>query len=53
MDYNYYRLPRYADGQEELYLQDSQVVLKPLLTIALGIAKLKEFTGRDAPTVIT
>ncbi|CAG2102547.1 unnamed protein product [Medioppia subpectinata] len=32
---------------------DAQQVLKPLIDIALRISKLKEYTGRDAPTVIT
>lgn len=35
------------------YEQDAQVVLKPFIKIALEISKLAEFTGRDAPTVIT
>ncbi|GFW67155.1 phosphoglucomutase-1 [Trichonephila clavipes] len=33
--------------------QPAQEVLKPLINIALEITKIKEFTGRDAPTVIT
>ncbi|GFR24333.1 phosphoglucomutase [Trichonephila clavata] len=33
--------------------QPAQEVLKPLINIALEITKMKEFTGRDAPTVIT
>jgi len=44
---------KYAEGQESLYQQDSQLVLKPLLTIALKVAKLQHYTGRDKPTVIT
>ncbi|XP_031476228.1 phosphoglucomutase, chloroplastic isoform X2 [Nymphaea colorata] len=32
---------------------DAQVALKPLIDIALSISKLKEFTGREKPTVIT
>ncbi|KAJ3682636.1 hypothetical protein LUZ60_015209 [Juncus effusus] len=32
---------------------DAQVALKPLIDLALSISKLKDFTGRDAPTVIT
>ena len=32
---------------------DAQQILKPLLEIALEVSKLKGFTGRDAPTVIT
>ena len=30
-----------------------QIVLKPLLDIALNISQLEKFTGRNAPTVIT
>ncbi|XP_029036920.1 phosphoglucomutase [Osmia bicornis bicornis] len=33
--------------------KNAQDVLKPLVNIALEISKLREFTGRDAPTVIT
>lgn len=33
--------------------KDAQEILKPLVTIALKISNLREFTGRDAPTVIT
>lgn len=33
--------------------KDAQDILKPLVTIALEISKLREFTGRDVPTVIT
>lgn len=29
------------------------VALKDLVNIALSLSKIKEFTGRDAPTVIT
>lgn len=32
---------------------DAQAALKPLTDIALTISKLKEFTGREKPTVIT
>ncbi|KAF5286188.1 hypothetical protein FQA39_LY16358 [Lamprigera yunnana] len=32
---------------------DAQVMLKPLVNIGLQISKLKEFTGREEPTVIT
>jgi phosphoglucomutase len=32
---------------------DAQVALAPLITVALGFSKLKEFTGRDKPNVIT
>ncbi|KAA0192267.1 hypothetical protein HAZT_HAZT006504 [Hyalella azteca] len=44
---------RYEDGQEDRYLTDSQTVLRPLLNIALNIAQLKQYTGRDGPTVVT
>lgn len=46
----------YIEGYEanvEKHLLDPQVVLKPLVTIALKISKLAELTGRTAPTVIT
>uniref|UniRef100_A0A1D1ZM42 phosphoglucomutase (alpha-D-glucose-1,6-bisphosphate-dependent) n=1 Tax=Anthurium amnicola TaxID=1678845 RepID=A0A1D1ZM42_9ARAE len=32
---------------------DAQAALKPLIDLALTISKLKEFTSRDKPTVIT
>ncbi|XP_020089493.1 phosphoglucomutase, chloroplastic [Ananas comosus] len=32
---------------------DAQTALKPLIDIALSVAKLKDFTGREKPTVIT
>ena len=32
---------------------DAQVALAPLINIALGLSKLKEFTGRNEPNVIT
>jgi len=35
------------------YNTDPQVVLKPLVNIALSLAKLPEYTGRSKPTVIT
>ncbi|KAK9914160.1 hypothetical protein M0R45_037953 [Rubus argutus] len=33
--------------------EDAQVALKPLIDLALSVSKLKEFTGREKPTVIT
>ncbi|KAL0408986.1 UNVERIFIED_CONTAM: Phosphoglucomutase, cytoplasmic [Sesamum radiatum] len=33
--------------------RDSQEALAPLVDVALKLSKMKEFTGRDAPTVIT
>uniref|UniRef100_A0A8D8PV19 phosphoglucomutase (alpha-D-glucose-1,6-bisphosphate-dependent) n=1 Tax=Cacopsylla melanoneura TaxID=428564 RepID=A0A8D8PV19_9HEMI len=32
---------------------DAQVALKPLVQVALELSQLPQFTGRDAPTVIT
>ncbi|XP_057733001.1 phosphoglucomutase, chloroplastic [Arachis stenosperma] len=32
---------------------DAQVALKPLIDLALSLSKLKDFTGREKPTVIT
>ncbi|XP_022765585.1 phosphoglucomutase, chloroplastic-like isoform X2 [Durio zibethinus] len=32
---------------------DAQVALKPLIDLALSVSKLKDFTGREKPTVIT
>ncbi|KMZ67771.1 Phosphoglucosamine mutase [Zostera marina] len=32
---------------------DAQTALKPLIDLALSISKMKEFTGRETPTVIT
>ncbi|KAF6155496.1 hypothetical protein GIB67_017851 [Kingdonia uniflora] len=32
---------------------DAQIALKPLIDLALSVSKLKEFTGREKPTVIT
>lgn len=34
-------------------LGDAQLMLKPLIDVALKISKLPTYTGRDAPTVIT
>lgn len=35
------------------YEEDAQVALAPIIKVALDLSKLQEFTGRDAPTVIT
>jgi len=46
----------YVDSYENdsnKYEMDAQVVLEPLVQIALQISKLVEFTGRNEPTVIT
>ncbi|GAV61842.1 PGM_PMM_IV domain-containing protein/PGM_PMM_I domain-containing protein/PGM_PMM_II domain-containing protein/PGM_PMM_III domain-containing protein [Cephalotus follicularis] len=32
---------------------DAQAALKPLIDLALSVSKLKDFTGREKPTVIT
>ncbi|CAA0409185.1 unnamed protein product [Arabidopsis thaliana] len=32
---------------------DAQIALKPLIDLALSVSKLKDFTGRKKPTVIT
>lgn len=43
-----------ADGGDVAeYGQPTQEALKELVAIAMDISQLKEFTGRDAPTVIT
>ncbi|KAM3730202.1 hypothetical protein ACB098_12G070300 [Castanea mollissima] len=33
--------------------EDAQTALKPLIDLALSVSKLKDFTGREKPTVIT
>ncbi|EPQ26282.1 uncharacterized protein PFL1_06217 [Pseudozyma flocculosa PF-1] len=43
---------KYSNDPSE-FGADAQVGLKPLIDEALKISKLKEFTGRDKPTVIT
>lgn len=43
---------RYSKNESE-YGLDAQDGLKPLIEVALEVSKLKEFTGRDKPTVIT
>ncbi|CAF3356458.1 unnamed protein product [Rotaria socialis] len=46
----------YVDSYENdpvTYTKDAQEMLKPLISLALEIAQLKDFTGRDKPTVIT
>ncbi|KAL5139787.1 Phosphoglucomutase, chloroplastic [Glycine soja] len=32
---------------------DAQIALKPLIDLAISVSKLKDFTGREKPTVIT
>jgi phosphoglucomutase len=41
------------ESDKTTFSADAQVVLKPLIDIALDVSQLKEFTGRDKPTVIT
>ncbi|XP_068651915.1 phosphoglucomutase, chloroplastic isoform X2 [Aristolochia californica] len=41
------------EGDVSKHELDAQDALKPLIGIALSISKLKEFTGREKPTVIT
>ena len=43
---------RYSKVESE-YGLDAQDGLKPLIEVALSVSKLKEFTGREKPTVIT
>lgn len=43
---------KYSKNEAE-YGHDAQDGLKPLIEVALDISKLKEYTGRDKPTVIT
>lgn len=44
----------YADSYEEKdILGDAQVMMKPLICVALEVSQLAEFTGRTSPTVIT
>ncbi|XP_038049648.1 phosphoglucomutase-1-like [Patiria miniata] len=41
------------ESDKSKYSLDAQVVLRPLVKIALGISQLQELTGRQEPTVIT
>lgn len=44
----------YADSYErENVTGDAQTMLKPIISVALQVSKLEEFTGRKEPTVIT
>ncbi|XP_053611049.1 phosphoglucomutase [Plodia interpunctella] len=44
----------YIDSYEATnVLGDAQVMLRPLIDVALQISQLQKYTGRDAPTVIT
>ncbi|KAG0719976.1 Phosphoglucomutase [Chionoecetes opilio] len=41
------------EADPSTFTKDAQDVLKPLVEIALSLANLKEYTGRQEPTVIT
>ncbi|KAJ8714863.1 hypothetical protein PYW08_004844 [Mythimna loreyi] len=44
----------YIDSYEaQNVLGDAQVMLRPLIDVALQVSELPKYTGRDAPTVIT
>ena len=46
----------YVDGytsDPSVITKDAQIVLKPLVNLALELSQLKQHTGRDEPTVIT
>jgi len=43
---------KYSKDESE-YGKDAQDGLKPLIEVALSVSKLKEYTGRDKPDVIT
>ena len=46
----------YVDAYEqdkENYFKEAGEMLRPCILVALQISKLKDFTGRDEPTVIT
>jgi len=46
----------YIDSYENdpvTFEKDAQLVLKPLINIALELSELYQHTGRNAPTVIT
>ncbi len=46
----------YVDSYEAdpaKFLLPASEMLRPCIQVAVEIAKLKEFTGRDEPTVIT
>ncbi len=43
---------KYSKDEKE-YGEDAQIGLKPLIEVALAVSKLKDFTQRDKPDVIT
>ena len=52
MNHNSYVEQYAADGKAAAAL-DAQEALGPIIKVALETSKLREFTGRDKPTVIT
>ena len=45
-------IEQYSDDVSK-HKEDAQEALAPIISVALDISKLVEFTGRDKPTVIT
>ena len=45
-------IEQYSDDVSK-HKEDAQAALAPIISVALDISKLTEFTGRDKPTVIT
>ena len=45
-------IEQYSDDVSK-HKEDAQAALAPIISVALDISKLAEFTGRDKPTVIT
>lgn len=45
-------IEQFSEDESKLGL-DAQEALKPIIDLALETSRLKEFTGRDKPTVIT
>ncbi len=45
-------IEQYSDDPST-YGKDAQEALGPIIQTALKVSKLKEFTGREKPTVIT
>ena len=41
------------ESSSTVITKDAQEVLKPLVMLALELSQLKQFTGREEPTVIT
>lgn len=41
------------ESNPEVITKDAQTVLKPLVDLALELSQMKQFTGREQPTVIT